>query len=133
MTSPTNEAPPSYTTSRDLTRAKRFRRDAAAHRRFAKAVKERDGYRCQECGSTERLIAHHVIPLQEGGTHDPSNGITLCATCHAPRHATYRFKLARGDGSPTRRVLMEAIDELEEYGALTAEEAAAARERLRRY
>src|SRR5215216_8097836 len=69
MTSPTNEAPPSYTTSRDLTRAKRFRRDAAAHRRFAKAVKERDGYRCQECGSTERLIAHHVIPLQEGGTH----------------------------------------------------------------
>jgi hypothetical protein len=113
-------------------RAKRLRRDAAAHRRFSQAVKKRDGYRCRRCGSTERLVAHHVKPLQEGGTHDPSNGITLCAECHRPEHTTYEFKLVRSDGSPTRRVLMEATDELEEYGGLTAEEAAAARERLRR-
>lgn len=114
-------------------RRRRLRRDAAAHRRFAKAVKERDGHRCQRCGTTERLVAHHLRPLQEGGTHDPSNGIALCAACHAPKHTSYEYKLVRGDGSPTRRVLMEAIAELEEYGALNAEEAAGARERLRKY
>jgi 5-methylcytosine-specific restriction enzyme A len=114
-------------------RARRLRRHAAAHRRFAKAVKERDGYRCQRCDGTERLVAHHVKPLQEGGTHHVDNGITLCAACHAPEHQSYEFKLVRGDGSPTRRVLMEAIDELEKYGALTAKEAQLARERLRRY
>jgi 5-methylcytosine-specific restriction endonuclease McrA len=114
-------------------RAKRLRRDAAAHRRFAKAVKERDGYRCRRCGTADALVAHHVKPLQEGGTHDPSNGITLCAACHAPEHTSYEFKLVRGDGSPTRRVLLEAVDELEQYGGLTPDEAAAARARLRRY
>ena len=71
-------------------------------------------------------------PLQEGGTHDPANGITLCASCHAPEHTSYAFKLVRADGSPTRRVLMEAIAELEEYGGLTSEEAARARARLQR-
>jgi hypothetical protein len=114
-------------------RARRLRRDAAAHRRFAAAVKKRDGYRCQRCGATERLIAHHVKPLQEGGTHHVANGITLCVDCHAPEHTSYELKLVRGDGSPTRRVLMEAIDELEEFGGLTAEEAQRARDRLRRY
>jgi len=114
-------------------RVKRFRRDSAAHRRFAKAVKERDGYQCRRCGGTAGLVAHHVKPLQEGGTYDPSNGITLCAGCHASEHDSYDSKLVRGDGSPTRRVLMEAIEELEEFGGLTADEAAAARERLRRY
>lgn len=49
-------------------------------------VLERDGHKCQwpECGSTERLHAHHLIPFSK----DPSivgelwNGITLCETCH---------------------------------------------------
>ena len=119
--------------SSDSASSRVLRRDAAAHRRFAKKVKERDSYQCRSCGSTENLVAHHVRPLQEGGDHHPDNGITLCSKCHAPEHTSYEFKIVRSDGAPTRRVLMEAIDELEEYGGLTAEEAAKARERLRRY
>jgi hypothetical protein len=50
---------------------------------WAKAVKERDGYKCQKCGSKENLHAHHVEPLHI--TYDAwlvENGITFCAVCH---------------------------------------------------
>jgi predicted restriction endonuclease len=65
-------------------------RDMAAHKRFARAVKKRDGYRCRVCGATEHLIAHHNRPLHAGGTDEPSNGITLCPVHHrqADRYAT---------------------------------------------
>lgn len=57
-------------------------RDNTAHVRWARAVKKRDGYVCQVCGATDRLQAHHRIPLRDGGTHTLNNGITLCATHH---------------------------------------------------
>ena len=56
-------------------------RDNAEHKRFARAVKKRDGYRCVICGATEDLRAAHIISLAAGGTNDPANGRTLCATC----------------------------------------------------
>lgn len=46
-----------------------------------RAVKKRDRYRCRDCGSTENLRACHIVPLHEGGSHDPSNGITRCKHC----------------------------------------------------
>lgn len=44
----------------------------------------RDGYRCRAsgCGSAHFLDVHHVIPRERGGTNDPDNLITLCASCH---------------------------------------------------
>ena len=30
---------------------------------------------------------HHKVPLSEGGTHDVSNLIALCSSCHARLHA----------------------------------------------
>lgn len=59
--------------------------------RFARAVKNRDGYRCRRCGTQYgRLTAHHVKQLHEGGSDHPSNGITLCDDCHkkVDRYAT---------------------------------------------
>ena len=43
---------------------------------------------------------HHKLPLSEGGTHERSNLIALCKSCHAKIHAE------RGDyhGSKKHRV-----------------------------
>ena len=40
----------------------------------------RDGHRCviAGCTSRSRLQIHHLVPYSEGGTHDPSNLVTLC-------------------------------------------------------
>lgn len=65
-------------------------RDKAAHMRFARAVKQRDHHRCQQCGTNEQLVAHHIQSLAQGGTDNPTNGITLCTTCH------------RGGGHPSQ-------------------------------
>lgn len=57
------------------------------HRRWASEVKRRDGYTCQKCGASGpdvRLIADHVVEIEDGGPAlDLNNGMTLCATCHS--------------------------------------------------
>jgi len=37
---------------------------------------------CQNCGTSERLELHHIIPLMDGGTNEPWNLMTLCESCH---------------------------------------------------
>lgn len=55
---------------------------------WAKDVKKRDGYRCQVCGSSGLVHAHHIEP--KGKRPDLavelSNGVTLCGPCHASAH-----------------------------------------------
>jgi len=55
---------------------------------WAKAVKERDGKRCRFCGVTERLEAHHMIPVSKNPelSLDVRNGITLCHKHHRIAH-----------------------------------------------
>jgi 5-methylcytosine-specific restriction endonuclease McrA len=43
---------------------------------------QRDGYACQQCGSTNQLEVHHTLAKHQGGTDDPRNLITLCENCH---------------------------------------------------
>ena len=38
--------------------------------------------RCANCGGTERLEWHHMIPAVLGGTAEPENMICLCKACH---------------------------------------------------
>jgi 5-methylcytosine-specific restriction endonuclease McrA len=41
------------------------------------------GKRCLACGrSRGRIVLDHVVPLFEGGMHDPSNLQPLCWTCN---------------------------------------------------
>lgn len=56
--------------------------------RWARAVKDRDGWRCVWCGSDDRVNAHHVRPkrLYADGTLDIDNGVTLCHRCHYTAH-----------------------------------------------
>lgn len=56
------------------------------------SILERDRFTCQDCGAVRgepdvRLQAHHILPVHQGGSNEPRNLVTLCAACHAGRHA----------------------------------------------
>ena len=53
----------------------------------------RDGKRCRRCGASDRLEAHHLVPVSEGGSDKLSNVVTLCRACHLDLHR-------RGAGYP---------------------------------
>ena len=55
---------------------------------WAKAVKDRDGWKCRVCGSIEKLNAHHLLSVRENPNLalDVNNGITLCRKCHRIAH-----------------------------------------------
>ena len=56
--------------------------------RVRRAVLKRDQHRCQApgCTNTRFLEIHHIKPLQNGGTNDLENLVTLCSSCHRLRH-----------------------------------------------
>ena len=60
-----------------------------------RVVLGRDNYRCIECGVSQGLHVHHLIPRHLGGEDRPANLITLCAACHAARHPTLQVSLSR--------------------------------------
>lgn len=51
-------------------------------------VYEKDGWKCQHCGSESRLHAHHVIEWDKDISlrYEVSNGLTLCSSCHFKIH-----------------------------------------------
>jgi 5-methylcytosine-specific restriction endonuclease McrA len=50
---------------------------------FRTAVLRAAGGRCERCGSTDRVETHHLVPVANGGQHDPAlNGAALCWKCH---------------------------------------------------
>lgn len=51
------------------------------------AVLVRDGYRCLECGRTDRLTAHHIIPFRLTHDNRMENHATLCKSCHMRQKA----------------------------------------------
>jgi len=64
-------------------------------------IYQRDNYTCQDCGAQGgyagdvELHAHHITPKSQGGTHEPENLITLCASCHNDQHD---FQITAGNG-----------------------------------
>lgn len=75
----------------------KYGRDPAVRRRYGRAWKRiRDSYVkthpfCEQCYEKGILVpveeVHHKKPLSEGGTHDRSNLISLCKSCHSRIHA----------------------------------------------
>lgn len=55
---------------------------------WAKKIKKAG--KCEACGSTEKLHAHHVVPWEYSikGRTDPNNGQCLCEECHKMMHDT---------------------------------------------
>lgn len=57
------------------------------HGKFAAHHKKE---RCANCGDTNRLEWHHMIPAVLGGTAEPENMICLCHDCHQDVTAYHR-------------------------------------------
>jgi 5-methylcytosine-specific restriction endonuclease McrA len=68
------------------------RRDGYKHKQWTKEVLERDGYKCQVCGSFESLIAHHIVEWDDSLElrFELSNGQTLCRGCHMRHHQSIK-------------------------------------------
>ena len=53
------------------------------------AVLERDGWRCQQCGSMCNLEVHHLTFRSRAGSDSLENLIALCADCHRDAHTGF--------------------------------------------
>ena len=47
----------------------------------------KDLTRCEKCGRTDGVIAHHIKPLCTGGDNE-NNVMALCPWCHIEEHRT---------------------------------------------
>ncbi|MGA3318461.1 MAG: HNH endonuclease [Candidatus Korobacteraceae bacterium] len=64
----------------------RLRLDSTSYRDLHRQVLERDGWRCQTCGSMQHLQVHHLKLRSQAGGDMEQNLSTLCAECHARVH-----------------------------------------------
>lgn len=74
---------------------KRRGRNNRKYKRWRLGVFERDGWKCQGCGRTSDLEAHHIESWVENYElrYDVSNGITYCESCHVGIHKKERMGL----------------------------------------
>ena len=65
-------------------RAARKRERDKLDAEWSKAVRERDGNKCQRCGSERALNGAHIFgkKAHPATRHDVENGICLCWPCH---------------------------------------------------
>ena len=47
-----------------------------------KIALKRDNFTCQDCGATDKLETHHIIPYIYSKDHSIKNLKVLCQTCH---------------------------------------------------
>ena len=64
----------------------RLRLDSTSYAKLQRQVLERDGWRCQVCGSMQNLQVHHLKFRSQSGSDEEQNLITLCAECHERMH-----------------------------------------------
>jgi 5-methylcytosine-specific restriction endonuclease McrA len=56
------------------------------YQQLRQRVLERDGWRCQACGSLTNLEVHHIRFRSQQGHDTDENLITLCFECHKRAH-----------------------------------------------
>jgi 5-methylcytosine-specific restriction endonuclease McrA len=88
-----------------LTKVKRIKLGKQIYRRLMKRVLERDGWRCQKCGSLENLQVHHRIRRSQRGDDSLGNPVTLCPCCYMAEHGqlSYTIPAARACSKPKPR------------------------------
>ena len=65
----------------------RLRLDSKSYSELHRQVLDRDGWRCQICGSMQQLQVHHLKFRSQSGGDEEQNLITLCAECHLRMHS----------------------------------------------
>ena len=77
-----------------MLKVRRIKLGKQVHRRLMTRVLERDGWRCQKCGSLESLQVHHEIKRSHQGNDALANLVTLCAYCHLAEHRQLFYSVA---------------------------------------
>ena len=67
-------------------RRPRFKLDPTSYKDLHRGILERDGWRCQLCGSMSNLQVHHIQARSRLGDDSEENLITVCASCHQMIH-----------------------------------------------
>lgn len=68
---------------------------------FRDSMKEKLGNICVNCGSTESIEYHHIVPIINGGSNNLSNIVPLCYECHCKAHdKAYKHRSIEGRGRP---------------------------------
>ena len=62
------------------------RLEGVEYHQVRKEVLSRDGHQCINCGSTEDLEIHHIVPISKSGTNEISNLVSVCSDCHYHIH-----------------------------------------------
>lgn len=64
-------------------------RSTPEYNEWRKSVYRRDNFTCQDCGSKDDIIAHHLKSFNDYPEFRFSvdNGVTLCRPCHKKRHS----------------------------------------------
>ena len=76
--------------TRLLQKRPRLKLDPKEYEIVRTRVLQRDGWRCQECGSMESLEVHHMKLRNRLGNDVMHNLITLCVGCHGKCHGRRR-------------------------------------------
>jgi 5-methylcytosine-specific restriction endonuclease McrA len=64
----------------------RLRLDRTSYETLRQAILQRDGWRCQSCGTMSNLEIHHKRFRSHSGDDCEENLITMCAACHTIAH-----------------------------------------------
>ncbi len=92
-----------------------YRHDKSpSFRKVKRMVLERDGYRCQICGTGKDLSVHHIIPYRISKRDDPDNLITVCNSCHARMDMMFRLRESNGRFGDVLRDMSEVYEKLGE-------------------
>lgn len=71
---------------------------------------------CYYCGSNDKLIVHHIVPVSWGGKSNDDNCLTLCEKCHREIHSKLKNYLNR---SLLIQYLNGHEDEIKELASLS--------------
>lgn len=79
-----------------------------SHVTWSRQVKEKAGFVCQYCGTTDNLESHHIKPVYAYPNlqFDISNGVCLCRYHHRAAHGGSFFP----HGSMTQQIPQNVID-----------------------
>lgn len=90
---------------------------------ISRSIKERDNWTCQTClrksYEVDRLIAHHITSLSEGGSNRSDNLITVCDWCHGHIHRHKRKDIVSSPPS-NRSQALSNVRQLKKHRVGTA-------------
>lgn len=83
---------------------------------YREEVLNRFDHKCVNCGSTEDLEIHHIVPLTLGGTNAITNLVPLCVNCHKAAHlgrnmTEYKKNTGRQKGGRKSKITFEEFDQ----------------------